>query len=33
LTERGQLVHVNVTDLPTAVWTAHQLVESFPEET
>jgi putative transposase len=30
---RRQLVHVNVTDHPTAAWTAHQLVESFPEET
>ena len=26
-------MHVNVTDHPTAAWTAHQLVESFPEET
>ena len=30
---RRQLVHVNVTDHPTAAWAAHQLVESFPEET
>ena len=30
---RRELVHVNVTDHPTAAWTAHQLVESFPEET
>jgi len=30
---RRELVHVNVTDHPTAVWAAHQLVESFPEET
>src|SRR5438128_6780528 len=30
---RRALVHVNVTDHPTAAWTAHQLVESFPEET
>src|SRR5256712_1298507 len=30
---RRELVHVNVTDHPTAVWTAHQLVESSPEET
>jgi hypothetical protein len=28
-----ELVHVNVTDHPTAAWTAHQLVEAFPEET
>jgi putative transposase len=30
---RRELVHVNVTNHPTAAWTAHQLVESFPEET
>jgi putative transposase len=30
---RRELVHVNVTDHPTAAWSAHQLVESFPEET
>jgi transposase InsO family protein len=30
---RRELVHVNVTDHPTAAWTAHQLVEAFPEET
>jgi putative transposase len=30
---RRELVHVNVTDHPTAAWTAHQLIESFPEET
>jgi transposase InsO family protein len=29
---RRELVHVNVTDHPTAAWAAHQLVESFPEE-
>jgi hypothetical protein len=31
--DRRELVHVNVTDHPTAPWAAHQLVESFPEET
>src|ERR671930_2247055 len=31
--DRRELVHVNVTDHPTAAWTAQQLVESFPEET
>jgi transposase InsO family protein len=31
--DRRELVHVNVTDHPTAAWAAHQLVESFPEET
>jgi transposase InsO family protein len=30
---RRELVHVNVTDHPTAAWTADQLVESFLEET
>jgi transposase InsO family protein len=30
---RRELVHVNVTDHPTAAWAAHRLVESFPEET
>src|SRR5262249_30384639 len=30
---RRELVHVNVTDHPTAAWAAHQLVENFPEET
>ena len=29
---RRELVHVNVTDHPTAAWAAQQLVESFPEE-
>jgi transposase InsO family protein len=31
--DRRELVHINVTDHPTAAWAAHQLVESFPEET
>jgi putative transposase len=26
-------VHLKLTDHPTAAWAAHQLVESFPEET
>jgi len=30
---RRELIHINVTDHPTAAWAAHQLVESFPEET
>jgi putative transposase len=30
---RRELVHLNVTDHPAAAWAAHQLVESFPEET
>jgi putative transposase len=30
---RRELVHFNATAGPTAAWAAHQLVESFPEET
>ena len=28
--DRRRVVHVNVTDTPTAQWTAQQLVEAFP---
>jgi putative transposase len=31
--DRRRVVHVNVTDSPTAQWTAHHLVEAFPWET
>jgi putative transposase len=31
--ERRRVVHLNVTDTPTAQWTAKQLVEAFPWET
>jgi len=31
--DRRELVHVTVTDHPTAAWAAQQLVESFPAET
>ena len=31
--DRRRVVHVNVTDTPTAQWTAQQLVEAFPWET
>jgi len=31
--DRRELVHVNVTDHPTAVWAARQIIEAFPEET
>ena len=31
--ERRRVVHINVTDAPTAHWTAQQLVEAFPWET
>jgi putative transposase len=27
------VVHFNVTDHPTALWTAQQIIEAFPEET
>src|SRR5215831_16036747 len=30
---RRELVHFNVTDHPTAAWTARQLVEAFPDDT
>jgi putative transposase len=30
---RRELLHVNVTDHPSAVWTARQVIEAFPEET
>jgi len=31
--ERRRIVHFNVTEHPTAQWTAQQLVEAFPWET
>ena len=30
--DRRELLHLNVTDHPTAVWTARQLVEAFPDD-
>ena len=30
---RRELVHISVTDHPTAAWTARQIVEAFPDET
>src|SRR5262249_19114132 len=33
LHERRQVVHFNVTEHPTAAWTAQQLIEAFPEDT
>jgi putative transposase len=33
LHDRRQVVHFNVTDHPTARWTAQQIIEAFPEET
>jgi putative transposase len=31
--DRRELVHLNVTDHPTAAWAARQLVEAFPDDT
>jgi len=30
---RRRIVHVNVTERPTAIWTAQQLIEAFPDDT
>jgi putative transposase len=30
---RRRIVHVNVTEHPTAAWTAQQLIDAFPDET
>src|SRR5262245_12969890 len=31
--DRRRVVHFNVTEHPTAVWTAQQIIEAFPEDT
>jgi putative transposase len=31
--ERRRIIHVNVTEHPTSVWTAQQMVEAFPNDT
>ena len=31
--ERRRIVHFNITEHPTAQWTAQQIVEAFPWET
>ena len=31
--DRRQLIHFNVTEHPTAEWTAQQIVEAFPDDT
>ena len=31
--DRRELLHLHVTDHPTAVWTARQILEAFPNET
>jgi transposase InsO family protein len=33
LHHRRRIVHFNVTDHPTAAWTAQQVVEAFPDDT
>jgi hypothetical protein len=30
--QRRRLIHFNVTEHPTAVWTAQQMIEAFPED-
>ena len=30
---RRRLIHFNVTEHPTALWTAQQIVEAFPDDT
>lgn len=30
---RRQIVHFNITEHPTAVWTAQQLIDAFPDDT
>jgi putative transposase len=30
--DRRELLHLNVTDHPTAVWTTQQIIEAFPED-
>ena len=30
---RRRIVHLNITDHPTAVWSAQQVVDAFPDET
>ncbi len=29
---RRQILHVNVTEHPSALWTARQILEAFPDE-
>jgi len=31
--QRRRIVHVNITEHPTAVWTAQQVVDAFPDDT
>src|ERR1022692_752548 len=31
--ERRKIVHFNITDAPTATWTAQQIINAFPDDT
>jgi putative transposase len=31
--QRRRIIHVNITEHPTAVWTAQQMIDAFPEDT
>ena len=31
--QRRRIIHVNITDHPTAAWTAQQIVDAFPDDT
>jgi putative transposase len=31
--QRRRIIHVNITEHPTSVWTAQQMIEAFPEDT
>jgi len=31
--DRRRILHFNVTEFPSAAWTAQQIIEAFPEET
>jgi hypothetical protein len=31
--QRRRIIHVNITEHPTAVWTAQQVVDAFPDDT
>src|SRR2546425_11261518 len=31
--QRRRIIHVNITEHPTAAWTAQQMVEAFPDDT
>jgi hypothetical protein len=31
--ERRKIVHFNITEVPTAAWTAQQIIRAFPDDT